>query len=316
MPRLVNRSNFDSPHRRKILPLIMVIFILCIVGILGFFLYHIFSPSPKFLPETEKNSMNKLPSDVKQSLKKQVQSATISATLAVPILMYHYVEYVKDKRDTERQLLDVTPNVFEKQIQILISAGYSFITAKDLGDILDGKEQPPEKPIILTFDDGHWDLDTVVLPILKKYNIRATAYIIPGFIGKNTDSLSIQEMQDVVSSGLIDIGAHTVHHISLKGKLPATVQYEVGESKRMLEQQYNIHVYSFAYPNGSFDKQAIDIVRQDGFTTAASTIAGAQQNNLNRFFLYRIRPGSQTGQTLLKYIKYRESMPQKLSYKN
>lgn len=265
---------------------------------------HFFSSNPP--PETEKNSMKKLPPDVKKALHTSTNETPVSATPQVPIFMYHYVEYVQDKKDTERQLLNVTPNVFEEQIQTLLAAGYTFITAKGLGDILDGTIPLPPKPIILTFDDGHWDLDTNVLPILKKYNIHATAYIVPGFINTNSDSLTTAEMQDIINSGLIDVGAHTVHHASLKGQPFVKVEYEITQSKAMLEKQYHIHVYSFAYPYGSFDEQALKIVKQDGFTTTASTIAGAVQSQTNRFFLYRVRPGYKIGEELLNYLHYWE----------
>ncbi len=270
-----------------------------------FFLISYFSQKDFFskkepILETPKTEMRTLPPDVKKEL--QTKPASISATLRVPILMYHYVEYVQDKKDTIRQSLDIQPYTFEQQIKTLLTAGYTFITAKDLGDVLDGKTQLPSKPVILTFDDGHWDLATDVLPILKKYNIHVTAYIVPGFIGTNSDSLTSKEMQEIVDSGLIDIGAHTVHHISLKGQPLARVQYEVDESKTMLEQEYHLKVYSFAYPYGSFDQQAINVVKQAGFTTAASTIPGIVQNQQNRFFLYRLRPGYRTGQVLLKYL--------------
>lgn len=271
----------------------------------GFYIIRAFShtsqKTAKLVPETEKNSMKTLPPDVKQILTQTPQSA-LSTTLHVPILMYHYVEYVKDKKDTERQLLNVNPDVFEKQLQTLIAAHYTFITAKDLGDMLDGLIPVPKNPIILTFDDGHWDLDTNVIPILKKYHIHATAYIVPGFIGKNTDSLTLPEMQDVIKSGLIDVGAHTVSHVSLKGKKLSLVEFQVDQSKAMLEKDYGIHVYSFAYPYGTFDQQTINIVQKAGFTTAASTIAGNEQSNKNRFFLFRVRPGYMIGQALLNYL--------------
>ena len=309
-----SRTRLHSSKQSKKNIILLFVGIIAVLSIIVFG-YKLLSPTPKAQVVTELHTMQKIPPDVKKVIAKQIKTASISATLQVPLLLYHYVEYVQDKKDTERQKLDVTPYIFEKQIQTLLDAGYTFITAKDLGDILDGKKQMPQKPIILTFDDGHWDLDTTVLPILKKYNVHATAYIVPGFIG-GSDFLSQKQLQDVIKSGLVEIGAHTVHHISLKGLFTAKAQYEILESKRMLEKGYHIKVYSFAYPYGSFDQQAITLVKQDGFTTAASTIPGALQGNINRYFLYRVRPGSQTDQYLLNYLDYWDSVPKKLSDKS
>jgi len=163
------------------------------------------------------------------------------------------------------------------------------------------KMQMPDKPVLLTFDDGHWDFATDVLPILEKYQAKATAYIIPGFTG-GSDFMTQTQIETVQKSGLVDIGAHTVHHVSLKGRPYTIVKNETDESKTMLEDTYHISVVSFAYPNGSFDLQAEQLVKEDGFTTAVSTVPGVDQNQTNRFFMYRLRPGYRTGQGLLTYL--------------
>ncbi len=268
------------------------------VFVVAFFLYRFIFFQLRPVLETPKTEMAKIPPTIVNKFKKESQA---HVTFRVPILMYHYVEYVQDKKDTIRQALDINPNIFEEQVKTLAGAGYTFITAKDLGEALDGKKELPKNPILLTFDDGHWDLDTVVLPILKKYNAKATAYIIPGFLG-GSDFLSPSQLRDVISSGLVEIGAHTVHHVSLKGKFLPIVQYEVLQSKLMLEKDYNLSVVSFAYPGGQFDEQAINVVKNDKFSTAVSTIPGEAQSVANRFFLFRLRPGYRTGDTLLKYI--------------
>lgn len=256
---------------------------------------------PKPAVETPKTEMKKIPDDVKKSLA-DTPTPSLLASIRVPILMYHYVEYVQDKKDTIRESLNVNPDVFESQMVTLKNAGYTFMTAKELGDVLDGKMKLPSQPILLTFDDGHWDFDTVVLPILKKYNIHATAYIISGFIG-GSDFMSQTQLQDVVNSGLIDVGDHTIHHYALKGLPFQLVTTEVTQSKADLEKQYHIHIVSFAYPNGSFDLQAINAVKSAGYTTAVSTIPGIIQSNTNRYFLYRLRPGYRTGQALVNWLQ-------------
>lgn len=285
--RALNRFLFFS----SIFILILVIFGVIII-------FHQTRPTT----ETSGSEMRKLPPEIKKNLMNQAVKATTSAQLRIPILMYHYVEYVQDRNDTIRQSLNINPDAFEKQIQTLINAGYTFMTAKELGRMIDGKSTLPKNPILLTFDDGHWDLDTSVLPMLKKYHVKATAYIIPGFLG-GSDFMTKNQLQDVIDSGLVDIGAHTVHHVSLKGTLAPIVKYEVEQSKKLLESEYHIKVVSFAYPNGSFDQNAVDIVKEAGFTTSVSTIPGVVQDNENRFFLYRLRPGYRTGSSLLYYLQ-------------
>jgi peptidoglycan/xylan/chitin deacetylase (PgdA/CDA1 family) len=253
--------------------------------------------TPKYVRESPKTEVKKIPKDIEQRL----MSATPSASVRVPILMYHYVEYIQNKNDHLRVALNINPDVFEKQVKTLKDAQYTFLTAKDLGEILDGKRSLPEKPILLTFDDGHWDFASVVLPILKKYQVKATQYVIPGFTG-GSDFMTKNQVWSIVTSGLVDVGVHTVHHISLAGQPFSVVQYEIAESKQMLEDTYHIHVVSFAYPNGSFDTQAADVVRLNGFTTGVSTIPGIMQSNSNRFFLYRLRPGQRAGEELLNWL--------------
>ncbi len=262
------------------------------------FLIQYVSSQFRTIVETPRSEVSKIPSRIEQQRK---QEATTSASFKVPILMYHYVEYIADKNDTIRQSLNIIPSVFEEQVKTLVTAGYTFLTVSEVGDALRNNRGLPQKSVVLTFDDGHWDTETVILPILKKYNIRVTAYIVPGFIGKS-DFLSDKQLQELIESRLVEIGAHTVHHIHLKGKLTAVAKYEIEESKAMLEKNYNVRVVSFAYPDGAFDEQAIEIVKNAGFTTAVSTVPGNMQNYANRAFLFRIRPGQKTGEELLNYI--------------
>jgi peptidoglycan/xylan/chitin deacetylase (PgdA/CDA1 family) len=271
--------------KRKKKFLVEVLVICTLLGLGSFFIYFYTNSSYKPVVELPKTEMKKVPTE----FKKQLQHATSSATFRVPVLMYHYVEYVQDKRDTIRQSLDILPIVFDEQMKTLSDAGYTFMTAKELSEVIDGKRILPLHPILITIDDGHWDLDTDILPILKKYHVKATAYIIPGFLG-GSDFLTKDQLQDVINSGLVEIGAHTVHHLWLKGRPLSVVQSEVNDSKKMLEELYHLPIVSFAYPSGAFDEQTIAVVKQAGFNTAMSTIPGIEQNNANRFFLYILRP--------------------------
>lgn len=255
--------------------------------------------SAQFTPpaETEKTEVHELPPDIKKVLGESASAANYR----IPILMYHYIEYVQDAKDTTRQALDTIPPILEEQILTLLQAHYTFITASKLGDVLNGKSQLPEKPILLTFDDGYRDFYTDAYPILKKYHVPATAYIVPGFLDKPNYMYGYQ-VRNIVDERLVEIGAHTVHHVWLKNMKQQEAQDEIQNSKKMIEEMFHTNVVSFAYPYGAFDTQAVDIVQKSGFWTAVSTVPGIQASVNNRFFLYRIRPGGRTGEELLNWL--------------
>lgn len=223
-------------------------------------------------------------------------------SILAPILVYHYVEYVTDEKDTIRKSLNTPPYLFIKQIETLKNAGYTFITASELIDMLDGKIKLPQKPVLITFDDGYRDFYTDVFPILKKYNVKTTAYIISGFLDR-PNYLFTWQLKQVARSGLVEIGAHTVRHFALKGLNPTIAKYEIEESKKELEGLIGIPVVSFAYPDGSFDDQAIKLVKEAGFKSAVTTIRGFEVNSDNKYSVYRIHPGDRVDNFLLNFLE-------------
>lgn len=251
------------------------------------------------LPETKKNIVVSIPKEVNQAHPR----ASTSATFRVPILMYHYVEYVKDKKDTIRQSLDIEPHIFEEQLKTLIDAHYTFMTMSEVADVLDGNASLPEKPIVLTFDDGYRDFYTDVLPLLKKYKVKAVAYVVPGFFDTPNYLLTTQ-VKEIAQVPFIELGAHTMHHVYLKDMSPIFAEREIAQSKYKLEDLLHKPVVSFAYPYGAFDNSAIDLAKKAEFRTAVSTIGGITASDNNRYFLFRMRPGYKTGQTLINYLTY------------
>jgi len=262
--------------------------------------------------ETQETTQNVIPDDVQSMLQNTMsvlgateksKSKITPTTLHVPILMYHYVEYVQDPNDKPRIALNTTPWTLEQEVKTLADSGYTFMTNAELTQALDGKTKLPQKPIVLTFDDGYRDFYQYAYPILKKYNAKATEYVIAGYPYFNTPNHMTPEMvTQIAQDGLVEIGAHTVHHVWLKGQTLATDTFEISQSKKMLEDLIHRQVVSFAYPFGAFDVQAIQSVKIAGFTTAVSTIPGIDQPQVNRFFLYRLRPGGRVGEDLLSWL--------------
>lgn len=265
-----------------------------------FLYFHLFDTSlnGSEIREIEHNSV---PPDVAARVQSEIKHTTASASLKIPILMYHYVESVKNPDDKIRRSLTTSPYTLEQEIKTLKDAGYTFLTNAELADILDGKKDIPDKPVLLTFDDAYSDFYFNVLPLLKKYEVKVTEYVITGFTDR-IDHLTSKQIIELAQSGLVEIGAHTVHHVYLKNGKLKNVVAEITQSKQELEKLTGMPVVSFAYPFGAFDTQAVRAVKEAGFRSAVSTVPGTAQKDTNRFFLYRVRPGGRIGETLLNFL--------------
>jgi peptidoglycan/xylan/chitin deacetylase (PgdA/CDA1 family) len=241
------------------------------------------------------------PPDVREVLGITAES-TKSATLRIPILMYHYIEHVQDPNDTFREMLNIHPELFDEQIKTLKDAGYTFMTMKEVGEVLDGIGVLPPKPVVLTFDDGYRDFATDAMPIMKKYQAKGTIYVISGMV-TNPDHMSKEQLEEVMKTGLVDVGAHTIHHAYLKGSNEETATTEIAGSKMMLEFLLGVPIVSFAYPFGTYDDQAERITAEAGFTTGVTTTPGIEVKKDNRYILDRLRPGFRVGSTLTNYLE-------------
>jgi len=307
-----SHTHLHFPHWQFILFALLLVVAISI-GSFALYRYYLANYYDSSLngSEIKEVSQQTIPQDVQQALQTVVQklSPAVASTSAiqlpavvhVPILMYHYVEYVKDKGDKTRISLNTTPYTLEQEIKTLADAGYTFMTNAELADILDGKGKLPAKPIVLTFDDGYRDFYTDAYPILKKYQAKATQYVISGFLN-NKNHLTTAQLLEIGKDGLVEIGAHTVHHVWLKGRSLKDVSSEVFQSKVVLGKLIGKPVVSFAYPYGAFDEQAVQIVKDSGFKSATSTIPGIDQKQEYRYFLYRLRPGGRVGKTLLDWL--------------
>lgn len=239
-----------------------------------------------------------------QPPKELVREATKSAELKIklPIIMYHYVEYVKDAGDLIRKKLNITPYLFNEQLSELHNAGYKTYFVREIPDILDLKIDYATRSAVLTFDDGYGDFYTDVFPILKKYQMKATIYIINHYIGRK-GFLTEKEIKELISSGLVEIGAHTLDHFYLK-QAPITVtRRQIFESKELLEERFGVEVKTFAYPYGAFSPETVELVKEAGFTAVVSVIPGVYQSKENLFYLSRIRPGIFTLQNMIKVLE-------------
>lgn len=211
--------------------------------------------------------------------------------LKVPILMYHYIGNNPRPADLMRNSLSVSPNNFEEQMKYLQENGFTTITLDTLYLALKKQVFLPNKAVVLTFDDGYADFYSNAYPILLKYGLRATAFIPTGLIGQGY-YLSWSQIKEMSASGLITFGAHSVHHSYLPSLSQEKLEFEVMESKRVLQDALGVPINFFAYPYGVADNRVIKAVEKAGFVGAVGTWASKIQSEGTIYDMPRLRVGN------------------------
>ena len=209
------------------------------------------------------------------------------------ILMYHSISHIPGN------LHSLSPSAFEEQMRFLAATTH-VVSLEEAIEFLCGKKALPENPIVLTFDDGLLDNYTVAYPILKKYSLPATMFLVTKWIRPDAPSqskevtsagqrkMTWEHIRDMSAHG-ITIGAHTVSHHSLTKLSRDEVRYELAESKRQLELHLGKPVTFFAYPYGTprdFNPEVISLVAETGYICAVTSLSGV---NVGRASLYALR---------------------------
>ena len=116
------------------------------------------------------------------------------------------------------------------------------------------------KAVILNFDDNRLSQYTGAKPILDKYGYKATFYVVCNYIGKKVGYMNWNQVETLQREGF-DIGSHSMNHADLEKLSKKNIEYEVGESKKCLE-NHGIKTNTFAYPfnGGSSDRTVVDTV--------------------------------------------------------
>ena len=184
------------------------------------------------------------------------------------ILMYHSIR--KKPGDTHSELV-VTPEAFEKQLQLLQSKDYKFLT---ISELLNSKTNQDAR-VAITFDDGFKDNYEIAFPLLKKYGAKATIYLAPDING--IEKLSTAMIEEMANSGLIEFGAHTLSHCNLAKCDLKTANFEIEGSKAKVERLTGKSCEAFAYPFGRFTDDIAAIVKKTGFTSAVTVKKGISE---------------------------------------
>ena len=235
------------------------------------------------------------------------RSKSIKENIKIPILLYHdFVTTVPDSDPDNFNYIN-TPQSFEENIKALLENGYTFISFEELNDANNGKTPFPEKPILITMDDGYLSNYEYVFPILKKYNIKASIFIVTDKIGKEIDGkkyLSWEQCKEMENSGLVEIFSHSTRHIFYNKYPVRTVRDDVIKSYEIIEEKLGEkRLKVFAYPYGAYTKEAVWTLKINGIDMQVYDIGINFSNNFDNNYIKRINiPCEMTGDEIIKEI--------------
>ncbi len=203
-----------------------------------------------------------------------------------PILMYHVVR--EPLPDAPYPDLYVSRDEFADQMHALKDAGYTAVTLQELWDAWHDGGPLPERPVVVSFDDGYRSHVTNALPVLRELGW-------PGVLNlelKNVRpdyGLTDAQVRELLAAGW-ELDSHTIDHPDLTTVDAAALEREVAESRRRLSARFGVPVNFFCYPAGRYDETVIAAVERAGYLAATTVTPGlAEPDEAQRFELNRVR---------------------------
>ena len=178
----------------------------------------------------------------------------------VPVLLYHHICGIKDP-------VNVTIEDFEWQMKFLMDNNYIPVSVDQIALAMQGDFKLPEKPVAITFDDGWQCAYKNAVPILDRYSMKATFFLVSKQAGGHT-FMTWDEDRLLIKNGHW-IGSHTVDHAWLTKLNDADLEKEMVNSKKTLEAKLGIKINGIAYPYGSYNEKSIKAAKKAGYLNAA-----------------------------------------------
>ena len=211
----------------------------------------------------------------------------------LPVLMYHSVcnigvgDYV------------VSPKILESDFAFLKERGYETVSVKEVVNFVEKGTKLPQKPVLITFDDGFYNNLKYALPLLEKYGFKATVNVVGIFSardnGKKKRSSSYsymneKELAEIHKSGIVEIGNHSYDMHALKGR--RGVMKKRGESEDEYKKTFTsdckkchdyikhacgIDTKVFAYPFGSYSSSTPKLLKSLGYDAVLTCAEGVNR---------------------------------------
>lgn len=242
-------------------------------------------------------------------------AAAAEEMILLPIAMYHSVT---DEGDSPSTYV-ISPKRLEEDLNYLLQNGFETVTIDDLLAYVQQGKALPEKPVMLTFDDGYYNNYKYAYPLLKKYHMKA----ILSPVGKLTEQFTETndpkehetwsyctgtELKEMADSGVIELQNHSYdfHELSgRKGCLRKQGESQEAYKKLFLEdtqraQQIFVSLEiaqptCYTYPYGARNQETDTLVEECGFAASFGCEEGIQVIKRDRHSLTNMRRYNRDG---------------------
>lgn len=235
------------------------------------------------LSENENTSIeNKENSELEQKL----QSGKTLSETGLPVLMYHFFYDKSKETGKDGNWIDISD--FEEQMKYLAENDFYFPTWDQVENYIDGKQELPEKSVVITVDDGDPSFFELAVPIIQKYKIPTTSFVITYWYGNRAN-----DKQDYVS---YQSHSYDMHKAGSNGKgVMLSWDYDKIKDDILLSRDVLGGANIFCYPFGQYNDLDIKVLKENGYRLAFTTKGGRVKKGSSKYELPRVRISGNTG---------------------
>ncbi len=225
----------------------------------------------------------------------------------VPILMYHSIADVPSHRNS------VPPDVFKHQMELLWRAGYKTVSVIQLIDTINRGFDLPDKPVVITFDDGYEDNFIHAMPIMSSYDFHGTVFPISNWVGLTNDfedkpnnpkctMMNWDQLKMWLADGM-ELGSHTCSHADLTRIGLSELEDELYISRETFQKYLGFSPETLCYPYGRHNRLVRRTAAEAGYRGALAIFDGVKFSGMNPYALPRIQiTAKDTGLGFLRKI--------------
>lgn len=245
------------------------------------------APAPP--PTPEPAPMPEPAGDLAADLAANLVADGVERELRVPVLMYHYLSVPPAGADIYRRDLSVAPDLFAAHLDRLAAEGFTTISPYQFAAALLTGAALPEKPLLITFDDGYRDNYENALPLLRERGAIATFFVVTDFLDEERPEYLTWEMaREMLAAGMA-IESHGRNHVTLLGRDDDYLIWQALGSLETIQYELGVRPRFVSWPAGEYNANTLAIFQSAGYWAGFTTAQGAGHDSLQPFELPRVR---------------------------